>query len=134
MASDPERFRDLGHVAPGPQNLETVLKSGSGVRGPLAYNIQQQRTSPTPVEGDCGRIVGKPYLGITSGLPVIRPEYSASALMEPPFAPIIGERWLVWKDLFPATGSYRSFANSAFACLRTGMSGSASFQSVRNSL
>jgi hypothetical protein len=63
MASDPERFRHLGHVAPGPQSLEMVLESGSGVRGPLAYNIQQQRTSPTPVEGDCGRIVGKPETG-----------------------------------------------------------------------
>src|ERR1039458_1575038 len=52
---------------------------------------------------------------------------------ELPVAPIVCETVAAGEGLFPATGGYCSFAYSALACFRMGMSGSASFQSEESS-
>jgi hypothetical protein len=72
----------------------------------------------TQAETDSSRIVGKPYLGITSHLPVIRFVDGGSRSIELP-------EW--------GKSGYCSFAYSAFACFRIGMSGSASFHKVKKS-
>ena len=47
-------------------------------------------------------MVGNPSLtGLWKGCPSFA-QNSRQASMELPFAPIIGEQWLAWKDLFPA--------------------------------
>jgi hypothetical protein len=46
---------------------------------------------------------------------------------------LTGEQWATVEGLFPASGSYCSFAYSALASFRIGMPGSASFQSAKKS-
>ena len=69
-----------------------------------------------------------------SGLLTIRPDINSypTDLRFPSDVPIIGFQCprLFWVE----RGNYCSFAYSALACFRMGMSGSASFQSVRKSL
>jgi hypothetical protein len=55
------------------------------------------------------------------------------AFMGLPSCANAGEQWLTWKDGFLLPRAYCSFAYSAFACVRMGISRSASFQRVRKS-
>ena len=80
---------------------------------------------------DNSRMVGHPSL---TGLGKVCPSYAQNrwrALMDCHFCTdhrrTVGGR-------FPATAGYCSFAYSALACFKTGMSRSASFQRVRKSL